>query len=207
MRTHLIVICLITLNQAYSQEIENFSAENPKHLNEIIEFEDNLGAINKGFHSFQPYFDERFEDMIPNVKPKAQIFERKSSTFIPNLHTWYFFDSDSLVRGWYYNWGFYNPEFNPSENQELLEEQKARKDEYTIHYETIMEKLKNMLGEPTKEETLIKSKKLLVKHAIWDEKEFRTVLELRFDPTIKKIPGTKFIAGGESHIMIKTFYR
>ena len=145
--------------------------------------------------------------MTPDVKPRALIFERKSSTFIPNLHTWYFFDSDSLVRGWYYKWGFYNPTFNPSENQELLEEQKTRKDDYETHYGNIMVKLESMLGEPTEKETLIKSRKILAKHAIWDEEKFRTILELRFDPSIKKIPGTEFIAGGESHVMIMTFYK
>lgn len=207
MKLHLIFICAISLNGVYAQEIENFSADNPKHFNRIIEFEKNLGSRNNGFHSFQPYFDERFEDMIPNVKPKALIFERNSDSFSPNLHTWYFFDSDSLVRGWYYNWGFYNPSFNPSENRELLEKQKPRKDDYEAHYELIMHNLKSIIGEPTEKKTLINRRKFLAKYATWDKENFRTILEVRFDPSIKDVPGTSFIAGGESHILIKTFYK
>ena len=54
--------------------------------------------------------DEDFEDMIPEVEAQAFIFERTTDDFTPGLATWYFFNKDSLVIGFYYNWAFYNPE-------------------------------------------------------------------------------------------------
>ena len=204
---YLIVFWFIGANDASAQETENFSADDPKSLKEIIAFENSIDSKNKGFYSFRPYFDDRFEDMIPNVKPKALIFKRKDDEFFPNLHTWYFFDSDSLVRGFYYNWGFYNPSFNPSQNRELLDEQKSRKKEYLAQYERVAQRLKQILGEPTKQAIPIKSKTALKKTSVWDQADCRTVLELHFDPRPKSLPGTEFTIGGESHVKIITFYK
>ncbi len=203
----LLTLFLFVTSEVSAQEIENFSASKPKSIEEIRSFEDSLGAISEGYHSFQPYFDERFEDMIPNVKPKALIFERADSEFFPALHTWYFFDSDSLVRGFYCNWGFYNPSFNPSENKEILEQQNNRKDDYIAHYEEVLHKLEGMIGKPTKEEAIQRSRKKVVRMAIWDKENYRTVLELNFDPSLKTLPGTDFFVGGESHVKVITFYK
>ncbi len=48
-------------------------------------------------------------------------------------------------------------------------------------------------------------KKNYYKYCVWDFEEYRTVLEIVFNPTLTEIQG--FLAGGDSHISIETFVK
>ena len=131
--------------------------------------------------------------------------KRADNSFTPELATWYFLNEDSIVIGYFYNWGFYNPDFNPSKNQKLLDSQKNRLEDYQQQYKEVRANLIDLIGKDYKEITVSKSKRKYYQYCIWDTPEFRTLLEVVFDPTLTEMAG--FVVGGDSHVQIKTFIK
>ena len=210
MRIILIVVILSFSYSSHGQEPFNFSEFKPREINEIKEFEESIGSVFKTYTYFTPYYDESFSDMIPDVVSKAIIYTRKYSGFYPDLAIWYFFDQDSIVKGHFYSWSFYNPDFNPRENIEILETQYGRLKEYKKQYETVKSELIILLGNDYSEKLNSRARKNYLKSCTWDLECMRTVLVLHFDPTLTAINDPQIenlIVGGHSNVTIKTFYK
>ncbi|GEM_PF-1271409 len=194
-------------NQSICQERFNFSTNGTKSINEVRNFENSIKSKDKGFSYFNPYFDEDFDTINPNILKTTLIFERTNDDFFPALATWYFFDNDSVVRGLFYNWGFYNPEFNPTLNQKILVELKNKKIDFIQKHKMVKMKIYELLGSPTSNIVSENSKIRLIEKTVWDLKNSRIILELVFDPTLVKLDNTEFLVGGDSHITIKKFFK
>ena len=148
-----------------------------------------------------------FIDMVPTVDPYTLIFQRKDDSFTPGLSTWYFFDSDSICRGFQYNWSFFAPDFNQSENLPILEKEFSRKKEYRLKYREVLGVLKSLIGQPTTTKKAGNRSDFYAEMATWDFPLFRTILVVQFDPRIIEIPGTEIINGGLSTVTVQTFMK
>lgn len=200
--TFSILLLIIALSVAAQDEF-TFNALGSKHYSDFEEFENQINSRFKVATSFNPHFSEYYEDLYLNVTSQAHIFLRADNSFTPELAVWYFMNEDSIVNGIYYKWGFYNPDFNPSENVELLKAQEKRLKDYRQQFEKIKSNLIMLLGNNFEEVLKSNSKSNFYEYCMWDLEESRTVLEIVFNPTLTEIQG--FVAGGDSHITINTF--
>ena len=183
-----------------AQSINIFSE--PTHLRSAIVYEDSIGSINKGFKYLGYNLDAEFIDIVKNRNQNILIFSRKQKDFFPNLYTWYFFDDDSLVTEVIYNWGFYNLDFNPSENLKILQLESTRRDEYLQQYNKVKELLIKLIGKATSESSYKNSAK-----SVWGSEKYKIFLTMNFDPSLDKFAGTNFWRGGHSEVKIHVFYK
>ena len=204
MKIILTILTSLIVFTSVGQDKSLFDLDREFNINEIKEFELSLESIDKGNTYFKPWFDNDFYDMIPDAKDRPFLFKRTNDNFSPPLTTWYFINSDSTVTGFFYNWSFYNPSFNPNENKELVLKQKDREPEYRKKYESIKKKTEEIFGTDSKTKVVEDSKGQLVLKCIWDNDKFRSVLTLKLSRQIQTLP-TGHIVGDESKIILKTF--
>jgi len=176
----------------------------------IYELEDSMASEDKGFHHFNPYYDEDFEDMYkvwPNVKKKPLIFKRTNDEFFPTLHTWYFYNVDSTVKLVIYNWGFANTSFEIAEAK--LAKGLLSVNNFNKKYKREKKFLIKQLGKPTEEKSKETAVGTITK-TVWDFSDKRIVLKMRVDRNMNQIylpdlNETKFIPN--SRIEIKIIFK
>jgi hypothetical protein len=179
------LIILFLILDLYSQEPINF---NPVSLESIKLIEDSINSENKGFYYFNPYYDENIEDIYeewPNVFKEALIYKRFTDDFYPNLHVWYFFDKDSIVKLVYYHWGFPNPKIEASDEQ--LRNQISRSNEYLTKYGDVKDTLISILGKPNQIEVSLNEPSYISKCTIWDFEDKRIILNMTADKIVLEI--------------------
>ena len=194
-----LIIISSTAMLSYGQKID-FSR---KSVQEVIAIEVNsmlIDTVNFGILK-TPHND--IETILPT---KALIFKRTDDEFSPQLHVWYFFDKQlSKPKGILYNWGLFNPSFNPSENRELLESFTKREKEFVEKYKTIRKLLIDLLGEPSNSKTIADNKSKLIEQIFWVNDNMIVGLSLEFQREITEIPGIGIL--GDFQIEIMTTYR
>jgi len=164
-----IVLIFVSLIGAFNLFAQDTLQLRPIALSKLVAFEKALGSESKGLQFFNPYYDVDFEDLIdehPEVQKKTMIFKRSYDPFYPTLHSWYFFDKDSVVRLIYYNWGFANTSVGSSDDE--LRRQQFRKGDFAQKYVDEKAALIAKLGKPTKEEQEDSNSALLNLQTIWD---------------------------------------
>jgi len=157
----------------------------PTSLEEVRNYEDSIKSIAKGLHHFNPYYDEDFEDIYENwppVKKKTLIFKRTNDDFFPALHSWYFFDKDSVAKWFKYNWGFANTKVEVSNY--VIKKQTLRKKEFIRKYKAEKANLINQLGIPTKEDAKTENASYLTMKSIWNLTDKRVVLSMTVDKNV-----------------------
>jgi len=122
----LLFVLIFAHHITYSQDTFTLKS---RTICQIKDFEKSLGSQIIGFKFFNPRYDLNYQKGV-SVKDSVLIFKRTNDSFYPNLHTWYFYDKDSLVKLIYYHWGLYNTAFNFKEYPGLLEKQTKRYKEY-----------------------------------------------------------------------------
>lgn len=157
----------------------------PTNLDSLVSFEKSIGSISKGFQYFNPYHDENFEDIYaywPNVLKKPLIFKRTNDEFYPTLHSWYFYDQDSIVKWIKYHWGFGNTTVEASDDE--IRKQTFREKDFKKKYQLEKEKLKELLGSPTIENEEEETDSYLNMKTIWDLPEKRVIIEMTIDKKV-----------------------
>ena len=157
----------------------------PTSLDTLINYENTIESISKGFQYFNPYHDEDFEDAYeqwPNVLNKPLIYKRTNDDFYPTLHAWYFYDKDSTVKWIYYRWGFGNTKVLASDHE--ITRQTLRKEDFKNKYQIEKEYLKSILGKPTIENEKEETDSYLSLKTIWDLSEKRIVINMLVDKEV-----------------------
>lgn len=178
----------------------------PIVLSEMIQFEDSIGSISKGFQYFNPIHDEDFDDLIdefPITIHKPLIFQRIVDDFYPTLHSWYFYDKDSIVKIIRYNWGFANTKIDVLDSE--IMKQTARLKEYQKKYRIEKSKLIHIIGPPSTEDFRENESTYVSLKSIWDQSDKRVILRMTVDKSVMKFDETytgKSIAIPRSHINI-----
>ncbi|HEY9047248.1 MAG TPA: hypothetical protein VIN08_15190 [Ohtaekwangia sp.] len=152
----------------------------PKTISQIKDFEKSLGSQIIGFRFFNPKYDLNYQKNI-DVMDSVLIFKRTNDNFYPGLHTWYFYDKDSLVNLIYYHWGFYNTAFNFKEHPGLLEKQTKRYKEYSKKFNVIKKSVERLVKK--------KGKKINDNEYRWEIDSSIILLLMRFDKKLRENPG------------------
>lgn len=181
------LIILIFLSVSLGSYSQTQIITKPTTLKSIKAYEDSLKSLSKGLQNYNPYYDEDFEDIFeswPQVIYKPLIYKRINDDFFPTLHTWYFFDKDSIVKWIYFNWGFANTNVEASDSK--IKKQQFREMEYRRKYEVEKMNLKNLLGVPTKEDLIKETASYLNLKSIWDLPDKKVVISMTLDKKMIK---------------------
>lgn len=145
-------------------------------------------------------------DIETLVQTKALIFKRTDDDFDPQLHIWYYFDPElKEPKGKLYNWGLFNPSFNPSKNMDLLKSYTKREKEFKRKFENIKKQLTEQFGEPTTSKTIADHKERLVQQAFWVTNKLIIGTSLEFQRKLVEIPGVGII--GEFRVQVMATYK
>uniref|UniRef100_UPI0040495E6B hypothetical protein n=1 Tax=Fulvivirga sp. TaxID=1931237 RepID=UPI0040495E6B len=195
----LLIMAIILVKSSYSQELDL----EKKVISEVIKVEANsilTDTINFGI------LKNPHNDINTTLQTKALIFLRIKDEFKPQLHLWYFYDQNlNEPKGLLYNWGLFNPSFNPSKNRDLLESLTKQEDEFTKKFEEQKTLISDLLGEPSEVRIIEDSKSKLVKQVLWISNEKIVQLSIEFMRELNEIPGIGIL--GDFHIQIMTTYR
>lgn len=187
---------LVSSFSAFGQELEF----NRLSLEQAVTAEQNselLDTVNFGILK-NPHID--IETL---VQTKALIFRRTEDEFNPQLHIWYYFDPDlKEPKGKLYNWGLFNPSFNPSKNRDLLKSYTKREEDFKQKYNTIKKQLTEQLGEPTTSETIADDRDRLVQQAFWISDQMIVGISVEFQRKLVEIPGVGIIGDFSVQVMI-----
>lgn len=201
------IFVLLFLSISYGLFSQTQILTEPNKLSTINEYENSIGSLSKGFQSFNPYYDEDFEDIFenwPQVIYKPLIYKRINDDFFPTLHVWYFYDKDFIVKWVFYNWGFANT--NVEVNDSIIMKQTLRENEYKKKYKIEKQNLINILGKPTKEDILNETSSYLCLKSVWDFKDKRVVIDMTIDKQVAEVNSKKIsrsIIIPRSQIIIK----
>ena len=193
---------LITHFTALSQDLQF----DRRTVNEIVSFEKGQsGIVIDSIESFgilrNPHIDINTLD-----KTEAYIFKRENDSFVPQLHVWYHFDiKTKQIKGIRYNWGLYNPSFNPTKERNKLELLIKREKEFKNKYKSLRQELTDLFGDPIKSNTLADNKRSLIEETFWINSDKIIGLSIRFDRQIVEIPGAGIIS--DFHIEIMTTFK
>ena len=161
-----------------------------KTKDEILLFEKiNSGVLTDSIASFGILKNPQF-DIYTLVQTKVLIFKRLEDKFCPQLHMWYYFDlKTEKLKAISYNWGLFNPSFNPRKEREKLIELTKREKEFTQKYKKLKKELKQEFGKPSKSETIANNTNSLIESVYWKDDEKIINLSMRFDRKLQEIPG------------------
>lgn len=176
---------------AFSQEM----SFDKKTKDEILSYEKiNNGVFTDSIGNFGILKNPQF-DIYTLVQTKVWIFKRLKDDFNPQLHVWYYFDKKTNeLKAITYNWGLFNPSFNPREGKEKLIELTKREKEFKKKYNGLKKELKEKLGKPSKSETIANNSNSFVENIFWENSEKIIELSIRFDRKLQEIPGAGIIS-------------
>jgi hypothetical protein len=134
---------------------------------------------------------------------KTYIFQRTKDDFDPQLHVWYYFDlSNDTLAGIRYNWGIYNPDFNPSKNRERLEELTKKELAFSEKYRSITRDLEAKFGPPKKSSTIADNKNSFIEQVFWEDEEKVIELAIRFERKLNDVSGAWMLADFRIEVMV-----
>lgn len=143
------------------------------------------------------------KDLETLIDTKAFIFRRNEDKFNPQLHVWYYFVEDSeKIQAKCYNWGLYNPAFNPSKNEKLLIKLSKKEEIFVKKYSGLEKELNELLGEPFKKETIADNDSRFVEVVFWEDESKIVELSINFERKLNKIPGIGIFANFQIEVMI-----
>lgn len=180
-------IAYILIGQmVFSQNFQNIPLTLPVIL--IIEKQNN-GIPTDTIDSFGILKNPHF-DLYTLTDTKVYIFKRNNDDFKPSLHVWYPFSKDThKLVGIKYNWGLFNPSFNPSKNSDMLLEISRNEKPFTKKYKSLRKQLNSEYGNSIKEKTIRDDKEVLIQNVFWEDDDKRITLSIRFDRLLTEIPG------------------
>jgi len=157
-----------------------------KPLSFYKEIEKRKQSIEKGFFKFNLWKDPFSNDVI-NETNYPLIYERKSR-FKPNLHTWYFYDKDSIIKGIWYNWGLYNPVFNPKKNIKYLNDLTQNQKEFQVKFNDIKREISLKYGNPIFDEEIKNNSQRIIRKVKWEKDMLIIKLTMVFTKVILEDP-------------------
>ena len=173
------------------KEIESYEA---KHNGSLTERLNHFGLLK------QPHLDTK-----TIMSTKALIFRRTNDAFDPQLHVWYFLDKDTdALKGIEYNWGLFNPSFNPSENKEKLEALTKKEKQFRKKYKALMQEISQEMGRPFRERIIADHAYELSKQIFWTDEEKIVELSMEFHRKIQEVPGIGIL--GDFHVSVMITY-
>lgn len=174
-----------------------------KTKDEILRYEKvNGGVLTDSIGNFGILKNPQF-DIFTLIKTKVWIFKRLKDDFNPQLHVWYYFDLETKkLKAITYNWGLFNPSFNPRKEKEKLVELTKREKEFNKKYNGLKKELKEKLGKPSKSETIANNSDSFVENIFWENSEKIFELSIRFDRKLQEIPGAGIISDFHISVMV-----
>ncbi len=116
---------------------------------------------------------------------------------------WYYFVADSeKIQAKCYNWGLYNPAFNPSKNEKLLIKLSKKEEIFVKKYSGLEKELNELLGEPFKKETIADNDSRFVEVVFWEDESKIVELSINFERKLNKIQGIGIFANFQIEVMI-----
>jgi hypothetical protein len=193
--TGLIIACQITFSQTivYDKEVIQDYKEFEKNNNgEYKESLDDFGILKN------PHID------IYSVRPsEVEIYKRLNDDFDPQLHVWYHFDKIKKdIIGIRYNWGLYNPSFNPNKEKEYIKDLMKQETRFIKKYNEIKDELESSFGRPSQLKTIADNAETYTENMFWVIDKMIIKLLIRFDRKIIKIPGDFIINEYSIEVMI-----
>lgn len=194
-----IVLFLISIGEiCFAQDIQFGKLT----LEQVIEYEKLQGGSLKDSGNYSMGINPLLENKL--VKSfKTYIFQRTKDDFDPQLHVWYYFDrSNDSISGIRYNWGLYNPDFNPSKNRERLEELTKKEVEFSGKYRSITRDLESIFGHPKKSSTIADNKNSFVEQVFWEDQEKVIELAIRFERKLNDVSNAWQLADFRIEVMV-----
>lgn len=137
------------------------------------------------------------------IQTQALIYKRSEDNFDPQLHIWYYYDhKKNNNKGILYNWGLYNPGFNPSKNTERIKKLSKKEKVFQIKFADLEKEIHQQLGEPIKQRVLADNKKYYTEEIFWEDETKIVGLSMNFYRKIEEIPGIGIFAKYSIQVMI-----
>ena len=194
-----IVICLICIVEiciAQDLQFDKLTHE------QVLEYEEQNAGSLKDSGNYSMGINPMLENKLVRSF-KTYIFRRTKDDFDPQLHVWYYYDrSNDSIAGIRYNWGLYNPDFNPSKNRERLEELTKKEVEFSEKYRSITRDLESKFGHPRKSSTIADNKNSFAEQVFWEDHEKIIELSIRFERKLSEISGAWQLADFRIEVMV-----
>lgn len=150
-----------------------------KPVEEIIQSEGAFNSENIGLHFFNVDDEYVVENQI-FLERRCLRFKRSNDTFSPKLHTWYFFDKDSIARVVTYYWGFYNTSVYPERLKVIAKSEFKKSEKWSNKYKELKKTISVQVGSKGKE---IKERKFGAYdyiETVWLEDDYKITLTKKF---------------------------
>jgi len=198
-RNYLIIIILFFLSNELLSQTINFEK---KTIAEINTYEKQKKSILIDTIEFGILRNPHF-DLFDLIQTKALIYNRTEDDFEPQLHVWYHLEKGSdKIKGIQYNWGLYNPSFNPSKEKKKLKSLAKKEKVFQKKYNTLKKEIQNKLGEPIKTKVIADNKNSYIENVFWEDEEKIVGLSIKFSRKLKEIPGIGIMADFRIGVMI-----
>lgn len=186
-------------NIVFCQEIQT----GKKSKLEMFDFESKqIGVLTDTIKNFG-ILRNPHNDLYTLDQTRVYIFKRVKDDFDPQLHVWYHFDTASVeLKAIRYNWGLYNPSFNPSKNKNYLDKLTKKELEFVHKYKTIKEELEKSFGKPFKSKTISDNERSYIENVFWEDSAKIIGLAIKFSRQLKGIPGIGVDGDFEIEVMI-----
>lgn len=137
------------------------------------------------------------------IQTKVLIYKRSDDTFDPMLHVWYHFEQDSIkTKAITYNWGLYNPSFNPRKEEDRLRDYSKREQDFVNKYNSLKTELQEKLGDPSKIKTLSDDEVNFRENIVWEDDEKVVKLTIKFSRTLRQMIGIGLQGDYEVSVLI-----
>ncbi len=172
-------------------------------ISELESYENNQNSILTDTIEEYGILKNPHIDINTLVQTKVFIFKRIKDEFEPQLHVWYYFDKKTNEnKGINYNWGLFNPSFNPSKNKAKLIELSKKEIVFKDKYKSLKEKLILDLGQPIKSETISDNEYIFIEENFWKDDTKIVDLSIEFNRKLKEISGIGIMGDFRINIMI-----
>jgi hypothetical protein len=177
------------------KSIPEISSYESSQNSTIVDTLKNFGILKN------PHFD-----IQTLIQTTVLLYKRNNDTFYPQLHVWYHFTENlKEMKGIEYNWGLYNPRFNPRTQRKLLEELLTKENEFTAKFYSLQKELLETLGKPTKIKIIANNKDKFVKEIFWVDTEKIVSLSIHFSRRLEEIPVVGIVS--DFHITVMVTYK
>jgi hypothetical protein len=140
-------------------------------------------------------------DIHTLTSTKVYIYRQLDDDFDPQLHIWYHFaKSTNEFKGLRYNWGLYNPNFNPSKEINRLKRLTKKEKEFIEKFRSLQNEIERTFGKPVKSKTIEDSKESFIEEMFWETDELIIGLSIHFNRELTEIPFVGVL--GDFHIEV-----
>lgn len=201
MRNYFIFLLAILFGQmqCYGQTIETSKLS----INDIADYEFKQNSVLKDSTISFGILKSPHNDLNSLIQTRVWLYKRPDNNFELPLHVWYHFEPETNeTKGIRYQWGLYNPDFNPTENIALLTQLTKKEKAFRKKYDSLRKTLENRFGKPMKSEVISDHAVSYIENIFWEDDEKIIGLSIKFNRQLKEIPGIGVIGDFNIAVMI-----